>query len=379
MQCISRNFWRWTFFIAGTAGFSCSLVLALAAEDAPGSLRSANPKERASFEESTLAGSPQIEFVTTTYNFDKVIGGKPVRHDFLYTNTGSQTLEIKNVITSCGCTTAGEWNRTVEPGKTGTIPVELRTGGFNREIRKSIRVTTNVPGKEQITLWMEGTVWQPIEIKPRYAGLGSINNMEEPKKKIVKLINHFQEPLQIEDMKSSDPTFHTSLKTIKPGKEFELEITATPPFKPGSHVGTITLKTSSEKKPEISITTSYYVPARVQFTPSKLLLPAGSLDKAMERSVFVIHNAPTPLKISDVKVNAKNVATRIVEMREGKQFRIILSFPEKFTIPDEGKTTLTFTTDDPSAPVIHVPISHVRHQPAKPVPRVSKPIRSATL
>src|ERR1041385_8002204 len=62
---------------------------------------------------------PQIEFDSLVYDFGKTNAGTLVKHDFIFTNTGTATLQITDVRPGCGCTTAGAWDKTVEPGKTG--------------------------------------------------------------------------------------------------------------------------------------------------------------------------------------------------------------------------------------------------------------------
>src|SRR5436190_12650548 len=69
------------------------------------------------------AGVPKIQFASTVFDFDKVVGGLSVRHDYYFTNLGTATLKITSVNTSCGCTTAAEWTREVPPGGTGNIPL----------------------------------------------------------------------------------------------------------------------------------------------------------------------------------------------------------------------------------------------------------------
>src|SRR5215467_14963435 len=60
---------------------------------------------------------PKIEFATPIYDFGKVKGGDPVKYTYYFTNTGNEVLEVKAVQPSCGCTTAGDFSRKVEPGK----------------------------------------------------------------------------------------------------------------------------------------------------------------------------------------------------------------------------------------------------------------------
>src|SRR5690348_15247627 len=75
----------------------------------------------------TNAAAAHIQFQVTTFDFGKLSIGQPARHDFIFTNTGSAVLEISAVRPSCGCTTAGDWSKTVEPGKTGIIPLQFNS------------------------------------------------------------------------------------------------------------------------------------------------------------------------------------------------------------------------------------------------------------
>src|SRR4051812_15929164 len=69
--------------------------------------------------------SPKISFETPSFDFGKARAGDAVKHTFVFTNTGDAALEISAVRPGCGCTTAGEWTKKVEPGKTGTIPIQV--------------------------------------------------------------------------------------------------------------------------------------------------------------------------------------------------------------------------------------------------------------
>src|SRR5262249_11195804 len=70
---------------------------------------------------------PKMEIAEPTFDFGKVPAGPMINHAFTFTNTGDQVLEIKDVRPSCGCTTAGEWDHQVQPGKQGSIPVRFNS------------------------------------------------------------------------------------------------------------------------------------------------------------------------------------------------------------------------------------------------------------
>src|SRR6266478_4117700 len=74
-------------------------------------------------ETGTNAAGPKIQFAMPIYDFGKVKSGDPVKYSYVFTNIGTEVLEVTHVQPSCGCTTAGDWTHKVDPGQTGTVPV----------------------------------------------------------------------------------------------------------------------------------------------------------------------------------------------------------------------------------------------------------------
>jgi len=115
------------------------------------------------------AGGPKIQFDQAVYDFGKVRAGEPVKHTFVFTNVGTETLFLTNVQPSCGCTTASEWSRQVEPGKTGTIPIQFNSANYGGSVLKTVTVTSNDKGQPSVGLQVKGTVWKPIDVNPMFA------------------------------------------------------------------------------------------------------------------------------------------------------------------------------------------------------------------
>jgi len=113
-----------------------------------------------------LAGVPAIRFSETNWDFGQVISTEPQTHVFVVANLGNAPLEIIDVKTSCGCTTAGEWDRRVSPGKTGMIPIVFNPSKFTGTVKKSVIVTCNDPEAPVQTLLIQAEVGRPVDIQP---------------------------------------------------------------------------------------------------------------------------------------------------------------------------------------------------------------------
>src|ERR1051325_2118484 len=88
----------------------------------------------------TKPSGAKIVFATPNYDFGKVTAGDPVNYTFYFTNVGTTTLELASVQPSCGCTTAGEWSKSVEPGKSGSIPIRFNSPAMSGPVAKSVTV-----------------------------------------------------------------------------------------------------------------------------------------------------------------------------------------------------------------------------------------------
>src|SRR5262249_28300211 len=110
--------------------------------------------------------APTIQFAETEYHFAKVQSGELVKHEFVFTNTGNATLEISAVQPGCGCTTAGAWDKRVEPGKTGVVPLQFNSANFGGDISKQATVVCNDPKNPRVTLQLKGNVWKALDITP---------------------------------------------------------------------------------------------------------------------------------------------------------------------------------------------------------------------
>lgn len=90
-------------------------------------------------------------------------------HDFQFTNTGDKPLLIKNVITSCGCTSA-EWSKEAyRPGEKGTIRVIYHPEGRTEtDINLVAEVYTNRASKGTVNLEIAGKVMHEAPSYPAH-------------------------------------------------------------------------------------------------------------------------------------------------------------------------------------------------------------------
>ena len=320
----------------------------------------------------TNAPGPKIEFATPIHDFGKIKSGDPVKYTYYFTNTGNQVLEVSRVQPSCGCTTAGEFTKKVEPGQTGSIPIQFNSGNFNGQVFKTITVSSSAKNQPTVVLQLKGAIWKAIEFQPAYsvinippdAGTGSTT---------VHITNNLEELLILSEPKSSNPAFSAELKTNTPGKGFELTITGKRPLGTGTLNGQITMKTSSTNNPLITVPFWANVQSAVMVFPATITLQPAPLANKATPSITIQNNSTNQLTVSEPTVNVDGVQVQLKEMTPGRVFSAQLTFPEGFEVPKGKEVLFTAKSNNPQTPLIKVPILQTVRPAAPPALPVSTP------
>jgi len=318
-------------------------------------------------------GEPKIQFAAREYDFGKVKAGDPVKYSYVFTNTGNAVLEVTHVQPSCGCTTAGDWTHKVEPGQTGTIPIQFNSGNANGAVAKTVTVTCNDKTQPSIPLQIRGTVWKPIEINPQFAFMNVPPDSAASVSTVVRIVNNTDEPFTLAAPEVNNKSFTAEIRTNQPGKEYQLVIATVPPMAPGSVQAQVTVKTTSTNAPVLTVTAMANVQQPIIVSPPQITLPSGPLPSKVTPAVTIQNNGTNVLKLSDAMVSSKDVEVQVQETVPGKTFTASLSFPQGFEVTQGQPLELQIKSSHPNFPVIKIPITQMA-RPAQPVTPV--PVRS---
>jgi hypothetical protein len=298
---------------------------------------------------------PRIVFDAAVYDFGKLSAGDVANHTFVFTNAGDGLLELTAVQASCGCTTAGEWSRKVEPGKTGTIPIQFNSANFNGAVAKTVTVTCNDSNQPTLTLQLKGTVWRLIDVTPAFAVLNvraeSLSNATDT----VRIVNNMELPVTLSDPECNNKAFSAQLRTKVPGKEFELIISTISPLEANVNAG-ISIKTSATNFPVINVIAFANVTPAVVVTPSQISLPPAPLPTKLARAISIQNNGTNLLGLSEPAVNTKGVEIQVKELQAGQRYDVVLTFPEGFKIAEGEKLGFSIKSSHPQFRTIKVPV-----------------------
>lgn len=116
----------------------------------------------------TSAG-PSIHFESLTHDFGAIPAKGKQSFAWPYRNAGTDTLEIRAVVPSCGCTATAAEPASIAAGAAGTIAVTFDPEGQSGSVRKTITVVTNDPASPHTILTILAKI-APAPPDPSMAG-----------------------------------------------------------------------------------------------------------------------------------------------------------------------------------------------------------------
>jgi len=299
---------------------------------------------------------PVIKPDEEAHDFGSTWVGPPLKHSFKITNSGDAPLEISRVKPACGCTIAGNYPKTLAPGETGEFPFSMASSKLRGHFEKAVTIGSNDPVTPELRLMLKGEVKRYVEVTPPSASFARITT-QEPQERIVNIANNTDNPLQLTLQQPTDSKFKAELVEKTPGKQFDLRISAVPPFEPGNLRTTITLKTNIPEQDEVTVDVNGVVPTRLEVQPSVVVVnPARGEDTTgVSRVVRFTNYGKNPVKVLEATVDDPSITVNVSERKAGESYTIQVQMPPGYQPPATGKS-ITLKTDDTEQPTIAVPI-----------------------
>lgn len=199
-------------------------------------------------------GMPRIEFDELAHDFGSIYQYGEVSHRFLFRNTGTATLVIGKVRSTCGCTPAVAGQSEIRPGDVGEIKVTFRSGSRRGRFAKHVYVDSNDPVNSRVNLTVTGEVRVEVEVTPRGVYIGSLK-VGETLERWVELTAVEVRSFSILEVFTTHPAL-TVPKPIKLSGEpcrYRIAVRFGPATAPGRVSAEVILRTDLPHTPELTI------------------------------------------------------------------------------------------------------------------------------
>lgn len=105
-----------------------------------------------------LEQAPRLSLDKKSYDFGEINEGASVKTDFIVTNTGRSTLNIRETKANCGCTISQPEKNTLAPGESTRISVTFNSSGRRGKQHKFVTIFSNDPKNPTQQLVLTGRV-----------------------------------------------------------------------------------------------------------------------------------------------------------------------------------------------------------------------------
>lgn len=304
-------------------------------------------------------GAPKLSVSRAVFDFGTVKEGTQVEAVFPISNSGSAPLEIKKIVSACGCTAAAADSQIIQPGQSSAVKAVFDTDGFQGPKIKTVRIYTNDPAQASFVLTLRGTVQEELIVDPPRVYFGDVMKGSMPSK-TVSVLAPADSNLNITDVFARSEALALEVSDVsREGKLGKLlRVTLKDSSQPGVFRAVIVAKTNGKKRPAVTIPVFARIEGSLQLQPSYVSfeLLEGPLTQAATAQVELVNNSPQDISIVSLESDNPAVTGSYQAINAGKLYRISLAIAEGTIGTIRARLTITTNHPDASEKTLVLPV-----------------------
>ncbi len=293
-------------------------------------------------------------FKTTNHDFGTVARAAKTEYRFTFDNPYNQTIQVRSVRTSCGCTTPTVETEIVPPGGRGSILAKFNTGTHTGSRSATLTVTFDKPTFSEIQLHVKGYIRSDVVFQPGEATFG--NMMQGTSKSIEVGVDYAGKPAwQINRVTSSD-SFITVVPTEVSRQNGRIRYALTVSISGDAPVGPleseIVVHTNDRNLTTVPLRLVANIAPEISVSPQTLSL--GDIVQGEPIKQLIILKGHQPFQVKSVESGEFDIDAKLSEESKTLHALPMIITPKKVEFGKEVKGKITFSTDLPEKPLIDV-------------------------
>lgn len=296
-----------------------------------------------------------IKFTKMVHDFGEIEKGAKVETSFEFVNEGTEPLIIKDVATSCGCTTAKLEKDTIAPGEKGAIPVTFSSDRFSGKITKRVTITSNDAKSPKTVVTIQGNVAVQVEAKPASLFFAKAQVGETSTREIAVSTSRMDK-LELSNLKI-EPEYLTASLVRVDDKNMKIVVTADgTKFPKGKSrlSGYLTYDTNSKNMGNMRASVTINVEQAIRLNPRSLYFYASKQGKERKLEITLTSTQGVSFKVSNIKSQFE-FFTVVIDKDGDKEKTLTVTLSPKATL---GKfhSNITMTTDIEGQKELVIPV-----------------------
>ena len=312
------------------------------------------------------AGQPQMSGPLVcdapVYDFGERDNFTRVTHWFQLRNTGSEPLDINRVLTTCGCTVANLKQRTLAPGESVPLEVEVSFEGRTGAFEKHLFVLYGGKAQNRVQLTMKGMAVEHLRITPPTVNLSNsaMDHASESSTTIESLEG--ASAFKLREVKTNSPYLEVTAETSPDGLKHTIHVRTRPPLPLGVSPAQIHVFTDSDAYPVLEIPVALRGVDKIEVVPKEVVVydkGTGDADTAI-RFLNVIPGSVSQFTVTGVETPGAGIVSEVIPRPESRYLIRLQNLPADPAF--EGKD-IVILTDVPGRERISVPL-RIKKYPA---------------
>jgi len=285
------------------------------------------------------------------HDFGVVPKGAQLFHRFTITNIYSVKMEIVNIRSGCGCTSATSSVKVLEPRESATIDVTMDARRFSGSKTVIVYVTVGPEYVSTAEIRVTGNSRSDVVFNPGQVAFGVVSQGQKAEQTIEVEYAGTQN-WQITEVISKDTPLEATFKESyrKPGQiGYQVSVTLKPDAPSGNLKEFIHLKTNDTGTPLLSVLVEATIQSSISVSPALLSLGTIKPEESLTRRVVV--RASKPFKVLGVDGLGEGIELGTQPTSEASMVQTVTF---KCSIKQEGqfKKQLKIKTDLQETPIL---------------------------
>ena len=266
------------------------------------------------FASSLLIADPELFVKQPDFEFGEQRSGSIVSHEFLLENRGNETLKIRDIKTSCGCTTPNENVMVIPAGKQKPLKVEMDLEGRSGPQTQYVTLSTNDPEQRSYSLKLSGEAIPQIRVEPRTLNLMQ-NDPDATHQGVVTLTSTTAEKFKVTSVTANRDRVTTTIEGSEDGKSSRILVVPRPQEGQGHFTDVLSIKTSNPEIKEVKVLVMWQISTGVSVAPGQINLVLSDQKVTLDRYLMVrgYPGLKEPLAVTGVEWPGQDVGIEFAD------------------------------------------------------------------
>ena len=284
----------------------------------------------------SVAPAPVVEVEASGHDFGQMGPGAKGKCEFKFANTGSETLIIERVQSTCGCTVPQLKKKEYAPGESGVINVSFKAPTVKGKVNKHLYIVSNDPQNPRTKLSINAEVVVKVSISPENVDLRLDQDNAGMPNLVIKSFD--DQEFSIQSITIPRGVMKIAFDPAKKAKEFTLEPQVNVEMLDQSTTGVLQVKTDHPQAGTLMV--RYNATPRYEVSRPRIILQNVEPGTPVVKDVLIRSNYGTSVEI--VSVESKNGYMQIESQEKDNEH---LKLQINITPPDQT-TSKRYITDE---------------------------------